>query len=67
MKKRPNGKTLLIGGRDYNLLDLLLTRTYVRKVVRLPNGVRVLTPPILIRTVRQNIRYSHLIDDELFH
>ena len=59
----PNGKALPVRGRDYNLL--LLTRTYVRKIVKLAGGRQVLTPSILIRSVRQNIkRYWHLIDDE---
>lgn len=52
MNKRPSGKSLPVGGRDYNLLDALLTRTYVTKAVRMSG--KIITARVLIRTARQN-------------
>jgi hypothetical protein len=61
MNKRQNGKTLPVGGHDYNLLDALLTRTYVAKAVKMPNG-KIITARVLIRSARQNFqRYWPLI------
>lgn len=59
---RANGKTLPVGGGNYNLLDALLNRTYVTNAVKMPNG-KIVTARVLIRTTRENIiRYWHLID-----
>lgn len=61
MNKRLNGKRLPVGGRDWNVLDKLLTPTIHWKPVTVKG--RTFCVPIVLRTLEQNVeRYRKLWD-----